>query len=343
MDVRQLHKRLFDAARALIPSGHRVVCGVSGGADSTALLVGLHAVNQRRRCGWTLHVAHLDHGLRAEAASDAEFVAETAASMRLDCTIERADVAVAAKRAREGVEETGRRLRYEFLERTAEHVGAGFVAVGHNADDQVETVLYNIVRGTGLRGLAGMAARRPIREASPVQLVRPLLSFQRDELRAFLQHRGVPYRHDQTNDDADAATRNRIRLEVLPLLEDRVNPEVAAAVLRLASQAAETVEFLAAAAEHALKRITIARERNAIALAADEFAALPWAIQKEVVVAVLRRLNVNLGPLSSERIEAAAQAVIPGVGRRRRIQLPGKVVVERRRRELSFSKQQSVR
>ncbi|MBN2563966.1 MAG: tRNA lysidine(34) synthetase TilS [Phycisphaerae bacterium] len=335
MDARSFQNRLYDAARELIPREAPVVCAVSGGVDSMALLYGLHAVNGNRGCGWLLHVAHLDHGLRDESAADAAFGRKAAAALGLECTARRIDVASAAQAAGETVEQAGRRARYGFLEDVAAAIGASVVATGHQADDQVETVLHHIARGTGLRGLAGMPRRRPIREGSDIELVRPLLGFRRAELLAYLEGHGHAYRLDPTNDDATAATRNMIRHQVLPLLESSVNPEVGAAVLRLSRQARRADEAIRFFAAEALNGAQVHRGRDEIILSTESLATLPEAIRTEVVLMVLRRLGVSLQAVGSERIEAAAEAACGG-GERRLVELPGGVTVERRGAELRF-------
>ncbi|MFH1420297.1 MAG: tRNA lysidine(34) synthetase TilS [Planctomycetota bacterium] len=320
--------RLFEVAEGLIPAGSRIVCAVSGGADSMALLHGLHAVNEIHNRDWTLHVAHVDHALRDEAETEARFVAEAAAGLGLDCTVRRANVREAAAQSGDTIEETGRRLRYEFLEGVATTTGARSIAVGHHADDQAETVLHHVARGTGLRGLAGMAPRRETRPGSGIWLVRPLLEMRRSDLRAYLDHRDIGHVHDASNDDADATTRNRIRHRVLPSIEAMINPKVTSALVRLATQARRTNEVLRGMAEDAVNRLAVDRADGEISLAAKAFPALPRAVQTEVVVLILQRLGVSMRGVGFERIEAAADAVIAR-GRRRKIELPGGVRIER--------------
>jgi tRNA(Ile)-lysidine synthase len=335
MDPRRFHKRLFDAAREFIPPKTTVVCAVSGGPDSMALLHGLHALNTLRRRGWRLHVAHLDHALRAESAADAAFVRAAAKSLGPRCTVRRIDVAAKARSAGETVEEAGRRLRYEFLEATARKAGAAVVAVAHHADDQAETVLHRIVRGTGLRGLAGMPQQRPIRAGSAITLVRPLLSFRRADLLAYLDRQRLAYRLDATNEDARSATRNRIRHEIMPLLAGALNPEITTALLRLSEQASRACAAIQTYAADALDRALLPSGRGEIVLDVRSLAGLPPAVRAEVILAALQRLRAGLGELGFERIEAAA-ALIGGDGRRRLIQLPEGASVERRGVKLLF-------
>jgi tRNA(Ile)-lysidine synthase len=202
------------------------VAAVSGGADSVALLRGLIAAGVG-----PVTVAHFNHLLRgAEADADEAFVRDLAARLGLECRTGSADVASAA--AGDNLEATARRLRYDWLARVAADVGAGWVATGHTADDQAETVLHRLIRGTGVRGLRGIAARRAV---GSVEIVRPLLTVTRADVLAYLTDRGQPFRDDATNADP-TFTRNRIRHELLPLLRT-FNPVVAAALARLAEQA----------------------------------------------------------------------------------------------------------
>lgn len=317
-----------------MPPKSVVVCAVSGGADSMAMLHGLHEVGQVRKRGWRLHVAHLDHGLADNAAVMRRFVQGTAAALDLDCTIEHADVAAAAAAAGESIEEAGRNLRYAFLERVARDAGAACVALAHHADDQAETVLHRILRGTGLRGLAGMPKRRPIREASDVEIVRPLLSFRREDCRAYLKQRGLGFVHDASNDNVHAATRNRIRHDLLPRIEQTINPQVVTALNRLSEQAGRAVTPGPAPVSLILELLRLDAGAGEFSLDASRFARLPRALQTEVVLHVLRELGVGLKHVGFERLEAVVDAAA-GDGRARWLELTG-AQVERRGRVVRF-------
>jgi tRNA(Ile)-lysidine synthase len=180
-----------------------------------------------------------------------------------------------------------------------------------------------------------MEASRPIRLDSDILVVRPFLALRRADLRAYLEHRGLPFRHDATNEDPTAAARNLIRHEVLPLLEKRLNPEAASALVRLADRAREAGEALELLAERALNDIRIGHARRAVTLSIVGMAALPTALQKEVLLLVLKKLGAPLKGVDSERLEAAVSAAAADRPHRRRIELPGGVVVERDNRQLS--------
>ncbi len=208
-----------------------MVVGVSGGADSLALLHILLALQDRLGC--KLHAATLDHGVRGQAgADDAAYVEALCAAWGILCTREQRDVQAVMRAEQCGIEEAARIVRYQFLHATAETVGADRVAVGHHADDQAETMLLHLLRGAGLNGLAGMElrSRLPAR-GNELTLIRPLLTVTRTEIESYCLQNNLQPRHDATNDDTDY-TRNRIRHDVLPVLRT-VNPAVNGALIRL--------------------------------------------------------------------------------------------------------------
>jgi tRNA(Ile)-lysidine synthase len=224
----------FVRARDLLPPGPLVVA-VSGGTDSVALLVLLGSLAPE--LGLDLHVAHYDHRLRPRsAAKDAAFVAELAQRRGATIRIGRADAAPKS-------EDEARELRYAFLRRAARETGAALIATGHTRDDQAETVLLHAARGSGLAGIAGMRPRRD-------DLVRPLLAIGRAETAAICVDARIAPREDRSNRDVTYA-RNRIRNRVLPELE-RINPQVRAALARLADAAAEAADADRDAAEQLL-------------------------------------------------------------------------------------------
>ncbi|MEE9202345.1 MAG: tRNA lysidine(34) synthetase TilS [Dehalococcoidia bacterium] len=240
----------------LFPPGETVVAAVSGGPDSLCLLHLLWRL--RGELGIGLHAAHLDHMLRGEEAeADARFVAQTCAGLGVPLSAERQDVAAHRKRHRLSTEEAARQVRYRFLARVARGVEAGRVAVGHTADDQVETVLLNLVRGAGARGLRGMAPVSPWPEAGvPLLLVRPLLQASRGETEAYCRWLGLSPRQDSSNLHP-GPLRNRIRGRLLPLLEG-LNPRVRQALLRTARALSHDLDYLEAAVARAWPEVVSA-------------------------------------------------------------------------------------
>lgn len=226
---------LEQGAAACAMHNARVLVAVSGGADSVALLHGLIAV--RDALGLTLTAAHLDHRLRGDASTaDARWLVELCERLGVPLHVGCDDVRQIAEQRQQGIEETARQVRYDFLKRTAEADVATHVAVAHTADDQAETILHHVLRGTGVAGLAGMPRVRPLTET--VQLARPMLDVRRADVGAYLSEIGAEYRSDESNAEL-SFTRNRIRHSLLPLLRREYNPAVDEALRRLGRQAAE--------------------------------------------------------------------------------------------------------
>ena len=215
--------------------GRRVLIAVSGGADSVALLRLLKEFQAEARM--TLFAAHMEHGIRAGAsAADCQFVEALCASQNIPLLVRHADIPAEAARAGEGLETCARRVRHAFLREARARFGADVIALAHHADDQAETVLMHLLRGSGLVGAAGMRPRDG-------EIVRPLLSFTRAEIRAYLSEIGQPFREDATNAVSDNP-RNALRNEVFPRLAS-IYPGATQALNRFARLAADEDACLA--------------------------------------------------------------------------------------------------
>ncbi|MGX8692301.1 MAG: tRNA lysidine(34) synthetase TilS [Clostridia bacterium] len=218
----------------MLPRGARVLCAVSGGADSMCLLHLLKSLENERDI--RVFAAHFEHGLRGEESlRDMAFVENWCREHEIPCTAERGDTRALAAAEHLGLEEAARKLRYEFLERTAGRLGCGRIATAHTADDNAETLLLNLVRGSGTRGLGGIPPRRG-------KIVRPLLETERAEIEAYLKAHGVPHVEDGSNEDP-AFSRNRLRHEVLPLLRE-LNPALNGSLGRTAALLRQDEDFL---------------------------------------------------------------------------------------------------
>jgi len=226
--------RDYIRARRLITPGSRVLAAVSGGPDSMALMTILSELSGEMQLD--LAVAHYDHGIRPEAAREKALVERYAAKLTVPLFLGSGNVPAEARRTKKGLEETARLLRHRFLEETARAWNASSVPLGHTRDDQVETILHHIIRGSGWRGLQGMPPRRGI-------FVRPLLACSRTDLRALLRSRRVRYAIDRSN-YSSAYLRNRLRNRLLPHLERNYNPSIRESLLRLSENLAEGWETL---------------------------------------------------------------------------------------------------
>jgi tRNA(Ile)-lysidine synthase len=218
-----------------------VVVAVSGGADSTALLLALHELTQTNKLNLKLIAAHLDHGLRENTRSDAKFVSSLAEQLGIRAVIGRADVSKLADE--DNLEQAARKARYAFLERTAKRTKANYILVAHTMDDQAETVLLRLVRGSASEGLSGMEPSRRLSPGSPIQVIRPLLSWaRRSDTESYCQRKKVNFLVDSMNFDEKFA-RVKVRRQLLPLMQS-FNNKIVETLSRTASLLREDSESL---------------------------------------------------------------------------------------------------
>lgn len=279
-----------------------VLIGVSGGADSLCLLDLLH------RLGYALAVAHFDHGLRLESAADAEYVRQQAQQRGLPCIMMRVDVGEFAARQHLSLEDAARRLRYAFLFDQARRVGAQAVAVAHTADDQVETLLLNLLRGAGMAGLKGMRYRTFLSEwDTAIPLVRPLLGVWREEVLAYCDQHQLQPRQDATNDDL-TYQRNRVRHVLIPQMQ-AFNPQVKQALWRTAQALAADHDVLQPVVVAALAGCRRESASGALALDLEALRRLDAGLLRLVLRQALSELRPGERNLGFDEIEQAADFV----------------------------------
>jgi len=260
-----------------------VLVAVSGGADSVALLRCLHAV--RNPGPGRLIAAHFNHGLRGtDSEADERFVCELCQSLEVSCHVGRPSSGLQS--AGEGLEAAARDARYEYLTTTAEQLGARYVATAHTADDQAETILHHVLRGTGLSGMAGMRATRMLSPA--VTLVRPMLEIHRSEVLAYLAALDQPFREDDSNADLQF-TRNRIRRELLPLLTRNYSPAVVESLVRLGKLAADARDVIDGLSERIVERALIECNPNWVVLDCRQLADEHRHLVRDALMNVWRR------------------------------------------------------
>lgn len=310
--------------RCVVAEGSSVLVAVSGGADSVALLRGLLELREPLRL--TLRAAHLNHQLRgAEADADAEWVRALCERYDVSCDIESVSVLEMAERNRRGVEETARDARYEFLRSVAVRHQCDAVVVAHTADDQAETVLHHILRGTGLTGLRGMEWSRSLDGAG--RLIRPMLAIWRTEIEAFLTELGQEFREDVTNQDV-SLTRNRLRHELLPRLERDFNGRVREHLCQLAEQAADGEEAMHIAADSLLDAALLDWSERVARLQRDTLLKTSRHLVREVFVRLWLRQNWPRQSMTFshwDRLVDFVQSDQPTA-----IDLPGPISVRRR-------------
>jgi len=326
----------------LLRAGERVGVAVSGGADSVALLLLLAEL--RKQLGIVLSIVHFNHKLRGkDSDADEKFAARLAEKYGLSFHGGRADIAARAKSCKANLEDTARRARYEFFARLVGDGRVDKVAVAHTADDQAETVLAHIFRGTGLAGLGGI---HPV--AGPV--VRPLLEVRRAELRAYLRGRKQRWREDATNRDV-TRMRARIRKKLMPILEKQFQPAVVQHLTTLAELAREDEAFLAALVEERMRRCVVKGAGSAKVSASEllhcpgkqdftaegtEGAEKILVISGRMVRRIVKEMKTRTGELGTEHVRAVLQLAAHGENGKR-LELPGGLRVRREQDSLIFS------
>jgi tRNA(Ile)-lysidine synthase len=312
--------------------GRPLVVAVSGGPDSVALVHALAALQVSRPASiGCLVVAHLNHQLRgSESDADEGFVLDlhrtlgAQAGARLDFRSQRIDVGAQARQEKSNLENTGRKIRYAWLIEVARSIQASFVATGHTADDQAETVLHRLLRGTGLQGLRGIAARRSL--APGVEVIRPLLKTTRAEVLHYLKEEGQAYRQDGSNFNRNY-TRNRIRRELLPCLAENYNPAIATILGQLAEQASEAYYDEEMKARSLLAAAERPRAGTLLVLGASCLAAQPRHRVREVFRLLWAREGWPLGEMGFREWDRLAAV---SAGERKAVDLPGRIRARRR-------------
>ncbi len=311
----------------LLRAGRRLVVGFSGGQDSTCLLHALAAL--RRELRFDLVAAHVDHALRADSGADAARVLDLARAMGVPAIARRVDVgAYRGGLKRWSIQQAARSARYQALASVVAEVGGDALAVAHTADDQAETLLLNLARGTGLAGLAGMQledALEPARLGPPVRevatspfppadrlaLLRPLLRVERRTTGAYCAELGLVVVEDRSN-LARAYTRNRVRLDVLPALEG-VNPSIRSVLARVADLVGEDLEALDDVARERFRQLSRRVGSGCLAYERSAWSAQPRALQRRLLRLGIEALTGGLENVPSSPIEDALDLVQTGV------------------------------
>lgn len=295
-----------------------VLLAVSGGADSIALLRAAAEVSKVESI--RVEVGYFQHHLRGAASlADEQFVVDLCRQFELPCHLGQANWSQTLPS-----EQTARDQRYAFLKQTCQQRGLTTLLTGHHADDQVETVLYHLLRGTGLAGLGGMSAQRLL--GSGITLLRPFLEVAQGVLLAYLEQLEQPFRVDESNLSSEF-TRNRVRNELLPLLKTSFNPQVESAVLRLSEQAREVHNYLQQVAGSVFAQAVLERDSNRCRLLAKPLYEQPDLIRREVFVLVWTTLSWPRQRMGAKEWQKLSDSV----GKSRcSFDLPGPIHVARR-------------
>jgi len=334
---------MTDWRRLKLPlADDRVVVAVSGGADSTALFLALDELISVNKLRIELCVAHLDHGLRDSSANDSRWVKDLAKSLGYDVVIGRTKVLEEAAENGDNLEQAARTARYKFLERTASRKHASYVLTGHTMDDQAETVLMRLMRGSSSVGLSGMEAIRPFKKDGQIKLVRPLLWARRTETEAYCRIRRVTFLSDEMNFD-EQFSRVKVRKHLLPLMQT-FNSKVVEALSRTATLLKEDAAALFDNADELLRHATVVggdqyqeddTETIEPALNIDIVSAAPSAVRRRAL-----RQWISEARGGTRRLEmvhlVAVEKLLEGRQGGRIVELPGGLRVRRRKNRLEL-------
>ena len=345
-------KRITTFARRLLTEWHRLdlaredatlIVAVSGGADSTALLLALHELLTADKLNVGIVVAHMDHGLRPESRQDARWVSELAKKLGSPFVSKR--VNLIRTKQNENLEQAARKARYEFLLRAAQKQKAEYVLTAHTLDDQAETILMRLLRGSAAEGLTGMPGIRAIEPGSNVSLVRPLLAWaRRAQTEEYCHSRGVDFLTDEMNND-ETFSRVRIRKQLLPLMRS-FNNRIVEALSRTgdllnedaAALASEANDLLAKAASDSPQNNETAQPSLSVSILLQK----PAAIRRRALREWISRARGNLNRLEMVHLLAVENLLNDGRGGRI-IELPGGMLVERRRGMLELSSKKGLK
>ncbi len=314
-------------------SDSSVIVAVSGGADSTALMLGLEELIKAGRLNVNIIVAHLDHGLRTASKKDAKWVSELAKKLGFEVVIGRAKVAERARESGDNLEQAARKARYEFLERTAKRKKSDFVLSAHTMDDQAETVLLRLMRGSAGAGLRGVESNRPISTKSKVHLVRPLLWARRSHTEDYCRFRKTDFLHDEMNDN-EQFSRVKVRKQLLPLMTT-FNAKVVEALSRTATLLGDDEDVLATRAYELLERASEDSSPGSPALNVQILKDAPTSLRRRALKEWISNARGN-----SRRIEMvhllAVEKLLEGNKGGRVVELPNGSRVLRKRGWIEF-------
>ncbi|MCP4253151.1 MAG: tRNA lysidine(34) synthetase TilS [Candidatus Scalindua sp.] len=299
----QLRKQVAGVIREynLFSANDRVLIGVSGGPDSVALLSLTYNTSRNNPPYSEIFIAHLNHSIRdRESDEDEQYVTALAEKYGAPLITEKRDIIEIARKRKISLEEAARDERYNFFESAAEKIGANVIAVGHNADDNAETILHRIIRGTGIIGVSGIRPKRKLTPISTISLVRPLLFTWRKDITAYLEEENLSYRIDSTNIEKDKL-RNRIRLELIPHLEENYNAKIKKSLSMLGETALRNCDYLEAKVKALFEDVLVNRKSSleTIALDINKLSESPQILQQMIIKEAIVRLDIPLKKLSN--------------------------------------------
>ena len=292
-----MKEKVLDIIRKynLIEKGDKIVIGVSGGPDSITLLNVLLQIKNDKIIDFDMVVCHVNHMIREEATLDEEYVLEFCKKQNIECFVKRVEVEKIAKKEKIGTEEAGRNGRYDFFYEILEKTGANKIATAHTANDNAETVLMNIIRGSGTAGLKGIEAKRG-------NLIRPLIECSREEIEEYCKINNLNPRIDKTNFE-NIYTRNKIRNMLIPYIKENFNPNIIEGLNRLSHLSKEENEYLEKVTSKVYKEILIEEQKNQIILDLNKFNLQELVIKSRLVLYTINILFGTRSGIEKKHIE----------------------------------------
>ena len=280
----------------LIQDGDKIVLGVSGGPDSMCMLDMMRELKEEKNINFEIYVAHINHMIREEAIDDEKYVQNYCLKHNIEFFVKRADVQKIANDKKIGTEEAGRKVRYDFFEEVLQKTGSNKIAIAHNKNDKIETIIMHLLRGSGLSGLKGI---EPIRDN---KYIRPLIECERQEIEQYCEDRKLQPRIDKTNFENEY-TRNKIRNIVIPYIKKEFNPNIIQTLSRLSEVATDESNYIDLQTQKIYNKLLIEKSDKQIILKLKEFNQQENVIQKRLVLKTIKELNGSTDRIEKVHIE----------------------------------------
>lgn len=310
----------------MVQQGEHILVGLSGGADSVCLLTVLHGLKEE--LGLHLSAVHVHHGIRGEEADlDAQFSKDLCVQLEIPIYMIYRNVQAEAAELKISLEEAGRKARYEEFEKLSMSLGNVKIGVAHHMNDQAETVLFNLMRGSGLKGLGGM---RPVRD----MIIRPLIECSRVEIENYCKEMGINYKVDSTN-ESNAYSRNKIRNQLIPYLQENFNPSVVSQISRMSEGFREDLDFLDQQAQIHFEKCIKEASENRVVLNVTGLIGLHPALRKRIYLVAIKHLRKTLQGYENKHLAMLDSFIFMGTGKK--ISLLEGLFVEKVYQEVYFS------
>ena len=291
----------------LIQDGDKIVLGVSGGPDSMCMLDMMRELKEEKNINFEIYVAHINHMIRKEAIDDEKYVQNYCLKHNIEFFVKRADVQKIANDKKIGTEEAGRKVRYDFFEEVLQKTGSNKIAIAHNKNDKIETIIMHLLRGSGLSGLKGI---EPIRDN---KYIRPLIECERQEIEQYCEDRKLQPRIDKTNFENEY-TRNKIRNIVIPYIKKEFNPNIIQTLSRLSEVATDESNYIDLQTQKIYSELLIEKSNKQIILKLKEFNQQENVIQKRLVLKTIKELNGSTDRIEKIHIEDIIKLCTNNIG-----------------------------